>query len=322
MAKVSVIVPVYNVEKYIGKCTESLFAQTLDDVEFIFVNDCTPDNSLAVIDKVLRDFPHRQSQVRILNLERNVGQAAVRQIGISSATGDFVIFCDGDDWVAKNMYQCMYEKALEENADVVRCDFLRVTSHQSTRCLKLPLDSYKSRDLLISYLLRFFDLSSTCDKLVKRDIYQAVDFIYPTDNMCEDLLYVTQIFLRANKVVYLNKALYYYRQNEASISHIVTFEHICRKAEQISSNINKVNSILLQHYGNRFVNKEIVVAKLMAKEVYRPLIRDPKVYLLWKNCFKEINGIILFNSAITFRQKLVFILCYLKIYPLLKSILG
>lgn len=322
MAKVSVIIPVYNVEKYVAKCAESLFGQTLDDLEYIFVNDCTPDNSVGVIQNVLKNFPQRRTQVNIINLEHNVGQAAVRKIGISAASGDYIIFCDGDDWVAKDMYECLYNKALQEKADVVRCDFLRTTNSQSFRCLQIPLGAYADKELLISYLLRFFDLSSTCDKLVKRELYQAEDFVYPTDNMCEDLLFVTQIFLRANKIVYLDKALYYYRQNESSISHIVTLEHICNKAEQIAANVNKVNYILSQHYGNRFANKEILVAKLMAKEAYRPLIHAPEVYLLWKNCFKEINSKIIFNSAISWRKKLLFVLCYLKIYPLFNRILG
>lgn len=322
MAKVSVIIPIYNVEKYVAKCAESLFGQTLDDLEYIFINDCTPDNSVGIIGNVLCNFPQRRLQVKIINLERNVGQAAVRKTGIAAATGDYIIFCDGDDWVDKEMYECLYKTAVQENADVVRCDFLRITNSQSSRCIQLPVEAYANKELLVSYLLRFFDLSSTCDKLVKREIYQGENFVYPTDNMCEDLLYVTQIFLRANKVVYLNKALYYYRQNETSISHIVTFEHICSKAEQIAANVNKVNHILSQHYGDRFTNKEIVVAKLMAKEAYRPLIQDPEVYLLWKKCFKEINGNILFNPAITWRKKLLFVLCYLKIYPLLNHVLG
>lgn len=92
MPKVSIIILVYNIEKYIEKCARSLFQQTLDDLEYIFVNDCTPDNSINVIQDVLKDYPSRKNQVKIVNLEINSGQAAARKRGVLEATGEFVIF--------------------------------------------------------------------------------------------------------------------------------------------------------------------------------------------------------------------------------------
>ena len=99
MPKVSVIIPVYGVEKYIEKCARSLFEQTLDDIEYLFVDDCTPDKSVDILKHILEEYPHRKSQVVIHRMEQNSGQAVVREWGVKNAKGDFIIHCDSDDWV-------------------------------------------------------------------------------------------------------------------------------------------------------------------------------------------------------------------------------
>ena len=124
MPKVSVIVPVYGVEKYIERCARSLFEQTLDDIEFLFIDDCTPDRSIEILQQVLEEYPQRKPQVIIHRMEYNSGQAAVRKWGMQNATGEYVIHCDSDDWVDKDMYRAMYEKAMEDEADMVVCDYV------------------------------------------------------------------------------------------------------------------------------------------------------------------------------------------------------
>ena len=122
MPKVSVIIPVYAVEKYIERCARSMFEQTLDDIEYLFVDDCTPDRSIEIFRQVLEKSPHRKSQVTIHRMEQNSGQAVVRKWGMQNATGEYIIHCDSDNWVEVDMYRSMYEKAIEEDADVVICD--------------------------------------------------------------------------------------------------------------------------------------------------------------------------------------------------------
>ena len=106
-AKVSVVIPVYGVEKYIERCVRTLFGQTLDDMEFIFVNDCTPDCSIDLLCSVLEEFPQRKEQVRIINQPHNMGAAKAREVGIKAATGEYIIHCDSDDWVDCDMYRQM-----------------------------------------------------------------------------------------------------------------------------------------------------------------------------------------------------------------------
>ena len=123
MPKVSIIIPVYGVEKYIERCARSLFEQTLDDIEYLFIDDSTPDRSIDILKRVLENYPHRKSQVNIHRMEQNSGQAIVRNWGMQNATGEYVIHCDSDDWVDTDMYRAMYEEAKDKNADVVVCDY-------------------------------------------------------------------------------------------------------------------------------------------------------------------------------------------------------
>ena len=97
MIKVSVIIPVYGVEKYIEKCAHSLFRQSLDEIEYLFIDDCTPDNSIAIVKKVLESYPNRRGQVVFHKMATNSGQAKVREWGILNAKGEYIANCDSDD---------------------------------------------------------------------------------------------------------------------------------------------------------------------------------------------------------------------------------
>ena len=129
MPKLSVVIPVYGVEKYIERCAISLFEQTLTDVEYIFVDDCTPDSSIDILNIVIDRYRDQllkdKKRILIERMEKNSGQAAVRKRGIELCSGDYVIHCDSDDWVDKDTYRLLYEKAIEGDYDMVRCDFVR-----------------------------------------------------------------------------------------------------------------------------------------------------------------------------------------------------
>ena len=113
MPKVSVIIAVYGAEKYIEKCARSLFEQTLDDIEYIFVDDCTPDKSMDILISVLSDYPNRNNQINIIHNLTNLGLGSTHTIGMKAATGDYLIHCDPDDWVEHNMYELLYNKPMK-----------------------------------------------------------------------------------------------------------------------------------------------------------------------------------------------------------------
>lgn len=102
---VSVIVPIYKVEKYIERCAISLLSQTLKDIEYIFINDNSPDKSMDILSQCIQKYPSRSKQIKIITHQQNLGSAAARNDGTKIATGQYIIHCDGDDWVEKDMYE-------------------------------------------------------------------------------------------------------------------------------------------------------------------------------------------------------------------------
>ena len=122
--KVSVCVPIYGVEKYIEQCVRSLMEQTMTDgIEFIFVNDCTKDKSMSILNQVLEEYPHRIDQVKIIEHEVNKGLPSARNTALNEAKGEYIVHCDSDDWVEPTMYESMYNKAKISNADIIGCGF-------------------------------------------------------------------------------------------------------------------------------------------------------------------------------------------------------
>lgn len=120
---VSYIIPVYNVSTYIERCAKSLFTQTYGDIEFIFINDCSTDDSEVKLRKVIELFPNVQCRVKIISNKTNLGSATTRNIGLSNATGDYVMFADSDDWVESNYVESMVNTIEASEKDIVYCDY-------------------------------------------------------------------------------------------------------------------------------------------------------------------------------------------------------
>ena len=119
MYRVSVIIPIYKVEKYIERCAISLLEQTLPDIEIIFVDDCSPDDSMRLLDSVLLKYSDLFPNIKIIHHEVNSGSAVARITGIKAAEGEYIAFCDSDDWVDKEMYAYLYSGAQASGADMV-----------------------------------------------------------------------------------------------------------------------------------------------------------------------------------------------------------
>lgn len=214
--KVSIIIPVYGVEKYIERCARSLFAQTLDDIEYIFINDCTMDKSMDVLQNVLEEYPSRIPQVKIIHNERNLGQAGTRTVGMKKATGEYLIHCDSDDWVDVTMYEKLYKKAKDTDADVVMCNH-----YQVLRGERLIPTSYKQLGTPHDWLRKFRGSWNCWAKLVRHALLQEHD-IYPFEglNFSEDRCMMMRSFFYANKVELIEEPLYYYdRTREDAITN-------------------------------------------------------------------------------------------------------
>ena len=208
--KVSILVPIYNVEKNIERCVVSLFKQTYKNIEFIFVNDCTPDNSIEILKQVIERFSEIKDQVYIINLEENKGIAEVRNTALDNAKGEFILFVDSDDYIEIDMVSLMYNRAMTENADIVVCDYLIEWKNKSlTSYQKINNDKIKT----INSLLELDTMPAMWNKLIRRSLFNINDLRFTKGrNMGEDYMIMPKLFYYANKIIKIDNALYHYLQ--------------------------------------------------------------------------------------------------------------
>ena len=209
---VTVIVPVYNVADYIEKCARSLFEQTLENLEIIFIDDCSPDNSIEIIKRILGEYPKRNSLTRIIKMPANTGQAGVRRRGIIEAKGDYVIHCDGDDWVDIDLYESLYNLSVRTNADIAICD--EIMEYDGYTIPK-PTENLTGDGKEIMKNWYKCTVGMFChNKLVKRRLYSDNDILpWVGLNMWEDNGLFARLFYHASKVVQIHGGpLYHYNR--------------------------------------------------------------------------------------------------------------
>jgi glycosyltransferase involved in cell wall biosynthesis len=317
MPKVSVIVPVYGVEKYIERCARSLFDQTLDDMEFIFIDDCTPDQSINILHKVLLDYPLRLPQTRIERMPQNSGLAAVRKYGVSIASGDYFIACDSDDFVEKEMYEVMYVSAVERDYDLVQCDIDVVGDNGLIRSYTSDINN-PSSDTFRIMIMEGRVSNSLCNKLVKKEVYLDGRIVFPQYGMDEDNTMSVQLAYCSKQIGYVKKPFYKAYCNIFSISRQPGKEQVLKRYNESYANSQIVVDFLnKQGYSNS--NMAIVVAKLRPKYVLWPILTI-RLIKLWHQTYPEVNTFSLLNKRVSFRAKLKVFLADSYLIPLYNTI--
>ena len=313
MPKVSVIVPIYGVEKYIERCSRSLFEQTLDDIEFIFVDDSTKDNSIAVLQKTLEEYPQRKPQTHIVHHDINKGLPAARRTGIKIASGDYIAHCDSDDWVDNTIYEQMYNKAKKENLDMVLCKFyLSDGIHNTEYMHRIPFSQNGSL---------YFEYINIWAKLVKREVYNN-DIVPVEATMLEDRALSVQLAYYSEKVAIIEKPLYYYYQNPDSICRVFTEERCIKRFKEATKNVDLIVSFLENHKQDSKYPIEIAQLKFTARHQIAPITNSHEYYKIWENSYPEINNIILFSKKVLISEKIRFILTRMHLFPLFRKYLS
>lgn len=208
MPKVSVIVPIYNVEKYLEKCINSLLSQTLEDIQIILVNDGSKDNS----GNIAKEY-EKNNKDRVIYVEKeNGGLSDARNYGLKYATGDFIAFLDSDDYIEKNAYEEMYNKAIEENADYVECDFIWEFPNKIRVDKQYP---YKNKKEMLSFVRVV-----AWNKLIKRQLITDNNLEFPKGLRYEDVEFTYKLIPFLNKFAYVDKLFIHYVQREGSIANV------------------------------------------------------------------------------------------------------
>ena len=307
---VSVIIPVFRVEQYIERCARSLFEQTLESMEYLFIDDCTPDRSIEILKRVLEEYPHRKNQVLIHRMDYNSGQAAVRKWGILNAKGTFVIHCDSDDWVEKDMYKLMYEKALKEKSDVVICDYLETNVDGVNRYFKACHSTFK--DTFMVYMLCQKDPWALWNKMFHKSVFY--DLVFPEYNMAEDMALCIQLILRSVKISYIPQPLYYYFKHNSSITKLATIDNIIANYNAQRSNADIVFKEIAKST-NPKIHKGALSIQLSVISVLFPLVHIKEYRNICFNTYPNLFWKIIFHHQIEIKNKILYVLAKLGMYP-------
>lgn len=218
MVKVSVILPVYGVAQYIEKCTQSLLGQTLQEMEFIFVDDHGPDDSIELVQKMIENHP-RKEQFVFLKPEHNMGAGMARNFAIPHAKGEYIAFVDSDDWIEPTMFEELYNEAIAKgNVDLCCCqaskDYL---DGRPSEILKNPevapgkLTPDKRSYFLTHYVSLFWTF------IYKKEMVEKNNIRYPESRSADDSYFVTSNLLLADSIAYVNKPFYHYLIRPGSV---------------------------------------------------------------------------------------------------------
>jgi glycosyltransferase involved in cell wall biosynthesis len=313
-AKVSIIIPIYNVEQYIAQCVHSLFKQTYQNIEFIFVDDASPDNSIFVLKKIIEEYDSRKEQIILIRNEKNVGSSLSRKIGIEKSTGDYIIGADSDDWLEPDMVEKMINKAVSDDLDVVWCDYFE--NNKYIKACPETMDKIEILKKLLSFGLH----ASLCNKLVKREVYFN-EIYFPEAMQNEDVVIFIQILFNAEKIGFLNKAFYHYRTNVNSITR--SKANLAKKSMDYYENFSWVVNFLKNKFGNdlEFLEPHLsyrinhVKMKIMEAKETRDIKKLHELYpkslnrlfIKYKNLTAYIQAFMLFLAMkkILFPYKLV-----------------
>lgn len=294
--KVSVIVPIYNIEGFIEKCAMSLMKQTLDDVEYIFVDDASTDKSLSILKNVLAGFPAKMESIHIIQHRKNMGLPSARNSGLEIASGEFIMHCDGDDFIEASMLEQMYACAIENNADFVWCDYYLSFADNERY---MPQPSFSSSREALSATLAGTLKYNVWNKLVKRSLYAGLKF--PVGRSMGEDMTMIKLLARAKKVYHINEPFYHYiRYNIGAL----TKSYSASRLEELQKNTEDIISFLKNAIQDTAIETEISWFKLNVKLPF--LFTGEKEDLdRWKEWYPEANRFILSNQNLPIRTRLL-----------------
>lgn len=247
----SVIIPVYNIEKYIEKCVRSVLAQTYADLEIILVDDGSPDGSGNICEMLKEQEP----RIRVIHKE-NGGLSDARNAGLDAAVGEYISFIDGDDYIHPQMYEIMLDNLRKEDADIVCCKFKRVTAEENC---PFDMPNCKAAYVVLNAAEALTNLQTVdvtaCNKVYKRKIFDNLRF--PFGRYHEDEWTIHRILYGCGRIIAIDAELYYYVSRSGSITHTVSEK---RLTDSIEGYMDRVHFVLENHW--KAVQEKTVISCL------------------------------------------------------------
>ena len=283
--KVSILVPFYAVEKFVGRCVKSLFTQTYQNIEYVFVNDCTPDSSMEVINEYITKYGVAD-KCKLIVHEKNQGISASRNDCLDNMTGDYFLFIDSDDYIDKDMVELLVDAAVRENADISGCGYIEEYADHSVEHPQKYTNDHNEMMRAITLLT----LKGVMWKLLVRSTIvtehkDEVRFI-PDRNIVDDYLFCCQIFYYAQRFTGVDRCMYHWIQyNPNNYTHTTVFA-----VESQAAAIIKAEEFYQEKGVFNVVEDELNIRKFISK---LPLLLDKNCFDVkkWRNLFPESNDV-------------------------------
>ena len=304
MPNISIIVPVYNAVKYLHRCVNSILNQTFIDWECILIDDGSTDDSGKICD----EYANKDSRFQVIH-KKNGGVSSARQLGLETAKGTYVIHADPDDWVEPKMLEELYKKIVEDDAEMVICDFIWNQPTRISVSSQRP-SAYDSKSILNDLFSE--KLHGSCwNKLVRRDFIMTNHITFPLQlSIHEDMYFFTELLLNNIKVTYLNKAFYHYviGENPNSIS-----QSIGQSYEYDVMILNMFDKLMKGNECMKYAHR-LFATKVIVKEFYR---KESSSIEFLKKCLPFVKNILYIKSM---RLRIACILSMIGFYGLIKKI--
>lgn len=282
--KVSILVPFYKVEKYVGRCVESLFTQTYPNIEYVFVNDCTPDKSMVVINEYIEKYSVSEKCKMIIH-KQNQGISASRNDCLDNMTGDYFLFVDGDDYIDKDMVELLVDAAVRENADISGCGY---TEEYPDHRVEYPQRYTNNHDDMLRSITLLTIKGVLWKLLIRREVIVVNDLRFPYDkSINEDYYFCCRLFYYAESFASVDRCLYHYVQYNPNNLTKVSLKNI----ESQAAAIKKTEDFYREKGVLNIVENELNMRKFVSK---LPLILDKSCIDVkkWRTLFPESNDVI------------------------------
>lgn len=303
--KISIIVPVYNTEKYLNRCINSILNQSFKELELILVNDGSTDNSRKILDKYFK----KDSRIKVINKE-NGGQGSARNMGLDIAQGEYIGFVDSDDWIHKDMYKCMYDIAIKNEVSIVQVNHEITNSFFYDNCFEVSKINVTKIDDVIKRLtecnsFEILPFIFPVNKIYHRSIWNNLR--YPEGKFAEDLRIIHKIYEKAKKIVCLDYKFYYYYMSKNS-------------STRSGFKIKKLEDIeaweeLLQFYRNNYPKINVNNLRMIYCRRIMNYYFECKGYKeIQNNLKKKFNNnfkYILRSKKLNYKEKLVYVSFYI-----------
>jgi glycosyltransferase involved in cell wall biosynthesis len=306
--KVSILVPVYGVEKYIERCAHSLFYQTFENVEYIFVDDCTKDESISILKAEIAKHSEIIAKSSIIHHENNKGIAAARRTALEAAKGEYILFVDSDDYIEADMVELLYNKALEVDADMVFCSYQNEYSNNTSKIFHVKPMVNK-----VELVKNAFSYPSFWNKMFKREIMTLNRLeIQNGINYGEDLSIVPQLIYHSKTFAFVEKPLYHYIHYNTNSS---TREFSTENLNQTLKVITTLNEFFMDKPEYK---ESILLLKAIRKA---KILRSGQTEKQYVDLFPEINSTIKLLD-IDHKTRMILQLAARKQYLLLKLLVS